>query len=235
MSNIVKGYTDYYTRSTGGMYPTEWLIRTFKGRYPKLKFNAQELKGLDLLEMGFGEGRNMPLFDEIGLRLHGVEISQQICDIAATKLRRYGIQADLRVGFNHATSFPATTFDCVVACHSFYYVTPGTTFKDNIIEANRILKPGGWFIADLVDSECYLFNDATQIDDGLYRCAKDPFGGIRDGALFQAFDSRDAIKDSFAPYFGAFSFGYQRNDFYGSQSNHHFLVCRKHQEHETPR
>ena len=227
MSKIIKGYTDYYTRSSGGIYPTEWLIRTFKGSYPELSFNPKELKGKPFLEMGFGEGRNMPLFHELGFDIHGIEISNEICKVAKKRLNALNIEVDLRVGFNHLTPFDDQTFECIVSCHSFYYVSPGTTFEDNIKEVVRILKPGGWFIADLVDSECYLFNGANYIDQGLYECITDPFGGIRDGALFQAFDSSIDIKKMFSKYFGEFSFGTQKNNFYGSQQNHHLLVCRK--------
>jgi ubiquinone/menaquinone biosynthesis C-methylase UbiE len=226
-SKIVENYTNNYLRSTGNVYPTEWLIRTFRGTYPNLKFSGKNLDGKNLLEIGCGDGRNMPLFHELGAKLHGTEVSQKICEVTTQRLKNLGMNIDLKLGFNHELPFNDSMFDCVVACHSFYYVSPNTTIKNNIAEVARVMKPGGWLFMDLIGSDCFLFKDATLLEDKLYRCNKDPFGGVRDGALFQAFDGDEEIKSKLSPYFKEFAFGYQGNNFWGSQQTHHLVACQK--------
>lgn len=226
MTAITQQYEIYYSATVGGIYPTEWLIRTFKGRYAGLKFKTSEISGGKLLELGFGDGRNMPLFEDCGLSISGTEISDKICQVAAAKLAPFGISPDLRTGFNDAIPFEDSTFDCVVACHSFYYIRPGTTFADNIAEACRVLKPQGWFIASLIDPECYLIENAKPLGGGLYECQNDPYG-VRKGELFQAFENEKQIEDAFAKQFRNFSFGHQFCDFYGLKTNYYLVVCQK--------
>ena len=226
MANITEQYEAYYSSTAGGIYPTEWLIRTFKGRYPKLTFHPKELKGGALLEVGFGDGRNMPLFNDCGFSIHGVEISQKICEIASTKLAAFGIKADLKVGSNNQIPFADNMFDCVVGCHSFYYVRPNTTFADNISEVVRVLKPGGWLIVSLITPNCYLFEGAKPVGDGLYCCQKDLYG-VREGELFQAFENEQQIKNNLAAHFDNFSFGHQFCDFYGLKTDYYLVACQK--------
>ena len=103
MSKIKDKYTDYYKSSNGNMYPTEWLIRTFRGKYPNLRFDPSTMKSKILLELGFGDGRNMPLFQELGFKLNGIEVSQDICSTANKKLLGLNINANLQEGANHLT------------------------------------------------------------------------------------------------------------------------------------
>ncbi len=226
MTSMAEKYEAYYNATAGGIFPTEWLIRTFKGRYPKLAFNVGELKGGKLLELGFGDGRNMPLFRDCGLLLHGTEISQKICDVADAKLQPFGIKADLRVGFNDRIPFPDALFDCVVGCHSFYYVRPDTAFADNIAEAARALKQKGWLVLSLITPDCFLLDNAEAAGNGLYCCRSDPYGA-RDGALFQVFENEQQISETFAPWFDNFSFGHQFCDFYGLKTHYYLVVCQK--------
>src|SRR5450755_4966188 len=101
MENVQKTYTDFHKKAVSGhMYPTEWVIRSFLGTYPNLNLDKSKYPNAKLLDLGFGDCRNMPLLNRCNFEIFGVEISAEIVDIANEKLRNIGIEAKLKVGTN---------------------------------------------------------------------------------------------------------------------------------------
>lgn len=126
-------YLEFYQKNKSNhLYPTEWVIRTMLGNYPKLKFNHEIYKNAKILDIGFGDCRNMPLLHNIGLEIYGVEISQQILNLAYQKLTKINISAKLKVGGNTNIPFEDDFFDIILASASMYYVDKNSTFNDNL-------------------------------------------------------------------------------------------------------
>lgn len=48
------------------------------GKYPELSFDKNSYAGGKSLDMGVVDGRNFELLDNIGLDIHGVEITEEI-------------------------------------------------------------------------------------------------------------------------------------------------------------
>ena len=90
----------YRERDPAHVYPVEFVVRAFLGNYPRHKTNASSYPGKYVLDLGFGDGRNMPLLNNLGMRVFGVEISQDICDLTQARMRRLGIDVETRVGRN---------------------------------------------------------------------------------------------------------------------------------------
>jgi SAM-dependent methyltransferase len=208
------------------LYPTEFLIRTMLGKYPNLTMD-RDYEGKALLDLGFGDGRNMPLFRNIGARIYGVEPDAQVCAMVAERLlREADIPSTLRSGTNSAIPFDDDFFDFVVACHSIYYVAGDQTFADNLREVSRVLRPGAWLVASLPDLENSVLANAERLQDGHWRITSDPFG-LRNGTVFRAFGSADEIAPAFQPWFEEFSIGTFRDDWYGLRVTGFAVVCRK--------
>ncbi len=55
MSGWIKLYSEQMP------WPSEYVIRIFRGRFPKLKVPEMLTKGSTVLDIGCGSGRNMPL------------------------------------------------------------------------------------------------------------------------------------------------------------------------------
>ena len=53
--------TFYRERDPTYIYPVEFVVRAFLGSYPRLKTDRSEYAGKCMLDLGFGDGRNMPL------------------------------------------------------------------------------------------------------------------------------------------------------------------------------
>ena len=207
------------------VYPVEFVVRAFLGRYPRLDRTVASYAGLKVLDLGFGDGRNMPLLSNLGMEVHGVEISESICAQAVARLRRLGVDLDARVGKNNAIPYPDQYFDQVLACHACYYVERGTSFADNVKEIARVAKPGAGFVFSLPVGTSYIMRGARDTGNGLMEIQNDPYG-VRNGYMLQKFDTEAEIALALAPEFGDLRIGACKNDFWGIEE-HVWVVVGK--------
>lgn len=207
------------------IYPVEFVVRAFLGTYPELRM-PKEYDDRHILDLGYGDGRNMPLLSNLGMKIWGVEISEDINRHVQDRLTKLGIQAELKVGTNAHIPYDDSFFQYVLACHSCYYVEPGDTFSDNIAEIARVLEPSGFFIASLPMLDTYILNGAKPLPDSHFEITNDPYG-LRNGIVFRAFSTEYEIRETLAPFFTDFSIGYCNDMFWGIHQKVWTVVCRK--------
>lgn len=215
----------YAADKSNAVYPVEFVVRAFLGTYPEIRM-PKEYDGKCILDIGYGDGRNMPLLSNLGMIIHGVEISEDINRHVQERLAILGIQAELKTGTNAHIPYNESFFQYVLACHSCYYVEPGDTFSDNLAEIARVLETGGYFIASLPMRDTYILNGARPLPDGHYEITNDPYG-LRNGTVFRAFDSDEEIRETFSPFFHNFSIGYCNDMFWGIHQKVWTVVCRR--------
>ena len=196
---IEKHYQDFYSqRNPEKVYAVEFVVRTLLGTYPGLKLDRTVYRGAKILDLGFGDGRNMPLLHDLGFEIHGVEISEEICRLTQSRMGRLGVPVRLETGTNSHIPFGDGAFDFTLACHACYYVSPGERFADNLREIARVLRAGGRFIFSLPKTDTYILKDAAPVGDGHYRITQDPY------------------VDELGVWFSDFALGLCENDFYGT-------------------
>lgn len=226
-SDLVNSYADFYrTRDPVHVYPVEFVVRAFLGNYPRLKTDKSAYPGKAVLDLGFGDGRNMPLLRNLGMSVFGVEVSDEICQRATSRMARLGIDITARVGQNCDIPFSDAAFDYVLACHSCYYVDPGTRFEDNAREISRVLKSGGCLVFSAPKATSYILRDARDLGDGHMEITNDPYG-LRNGGILKKFDRESDIEAALAPAFKDFAIGSCQNDFWGIDEHVWTVVCRK--------
>ncbi len=226
-SEIEEKYNAFYrAREAVHVYPVEFVVRAFLGTYPRLKTDKSELPGRRVLDLGFGDGRNMPLLSNLGMQVYGVEVSEEICQVGVERMAALGVTVEARPGRNHAIPFENGFFGHVLACHACYYVDPGTTFADNIAEIARVLQPGGLFVFSAPVGTSYIMDGAEDIGDGHMRIANDPFG-VRNGYVLKKFDVATEIVAAIQPYFTDARIGLCRNDWWGIEEHVWTVVCRR--------
>lgn len=225
--NNDENYTSYYRRAdVPNVYPTEWVIRSFLGSYPNLRIDKAELTGRTILDLGFGDGRNMPLLADMGLKIHGVEVTQDICNFIMERMAHAGVSVEARVGRNSQIPYEDAFFDHVLACSACYYIDEGQKFSDNLAEIARVMKQNGLFVHCLPMPTTFIMENALDMGEGHMRITQDPYG-VRVGAILKKFDSPEEIEHALSPWFTDIRIGSCRDDYWGSKVHLWFVVCRR--------
>ena len=228
MTGLETQYIKFYedTGKVIHLYPVEFVVRSFLGQYPHLNLDKTKFAGSRILDLGYGDGRNMPLLHNLKFEIYGVEISEKINRLADVRLQKLGISATLKVGRNTFIPFDGGVFQYILSCHSCYYVEEGTNFDDNLREVHRVLAPNGIFICSLPMHDTYILDKAEELSGGYYRIKNDPYG-LRNGTIFRAFKNQSEIVETLGKYFYEFSVGFGDDDFYGIHQKVWIVVCKK--------
>lgn len=185
-NKIIDQYSKFY-RENGKLYgrwPTEFLVRATMGSSYKLTQNTHFERALDL---GFGDGRNLNLLKSLFRDVHGVEISEEICQ----RVRSEFDGCTLTVGQSHTIPYEDSFFDLIAAVHSLYYCH-SASFDDILIECYRTIRPGGRLLFSVPKRSSYLLAGA-EIDKFGYAMIKNDPLKIRNGVKIKYFESFDDI------------------------------------------
>lgn len=99
--------------------------------------------GSTCLELGTGGGQNAIKYADLGLRVHGVDSSDELLKTAnKVALGRSDLEFS-NVDLNLKMPFKDASFDLVVVVGTLQYLLEPSAC---VREVNRILKPGGYFI-----------------------------------------------------------------------------------------
>lgn len=227
MENVKKSYTAFHKRhDPQHVYPSEWVIRTLLGQYPRLDLDKDRYPGAKILDVGFGDGRNWGLLHNLGFDIHAVEITKDIVSLGNKRAKTLGANVTLKIGRSSSIPFPDNYFDYLLASSSCYYVDAGTTFSDNVQEYQRVLRPGGILLATLPEANSSIFTGCIELEDGHVEIREDPWR-LRNGYVFKRFQSEKDIQKAFRQSFESLSIGLCCDDYYGIQINLFLLVCRK--------
>jgi SAM-dependent methyltransferase len=227
MENVKKSYTDFHkSKHSKHVYPTEWVIRTFLGKYPDLYLNKNPYSGAKILDLGFGDCRNMPLLKNCNFDIYGVEISEDIVSLAESQLASLGISSTLKKGSNTDIPFADNFFDYILACHSCYYVDKNTSFKDNLNEIARVLNKGGTLVASLPAPDNFILKNCDHLEDGHVIIRNDLYD-LRNGYIFKSFNSKQDVIDNFQTRFKNIVVCECKDNFWGVQINYFLVSCEK--------
>jgi len=207
-------------------FPAEYLVRIFMGRYPRLSLEPGSYAGATLLEVGFGDGRNLPLFEKLGCDVHGVEIASDICDRVRKQLLENGVSARLIVGFNDALPYPDAYFEYLVSWNSCYYLRPPALFEDHVREFTRVLKPGGLLVLSVPQPSNYLYREVETVAEGIVRVIAEPFGVLK-GVLLQYYETAIDWEAALGKGFSDFRHAGINADCFGVQNDHFLMVARR--------
>ena len=224
---LKENYKNLYTsKKSIKLYPTEFIVRSFLGTYSKIRPIKNITKSKKVLDLGFGDGRNLTFLNDIGYEVYGVEISEEIIESCKSFLELNRVNANLRVGSNQKLSFNSKFFDSIVACHSCYYVEKGSSFKDNLSEISRVLKNGGRFVFSVPSDKSYLLKNSKKLPDNHVVITEDPYN-IRNGAIIKFFKTKKEIYSDLSVYFKNIYIGKCENNWWGVKEYAWIVICEK--------
>lgn len=211
----------------GMAYPAEYVIRLFRGTYPRLDLSQEDFTGRTICDIGFGDGRHLAFLHQCGFEVAGVEITDSIVEQARHKLAGAGINHDwLRVGRNDRIPFDDATFDYLLSWNACYYMGEIEAFGTYVREFARVTRPGGRLVMSIPKQTCFIYRDSEPLRD-VYRVIRnDPFN-CRNGEVLRVFRDTDEIEAAFSPLFHDFTFGSIEDDCFGYDYHWHLIVCRR--------
>lgn len=218
-----------YSEQSEMAYPAEGVIRIFKGRFPGLSMNRDDHSGCSILDLGCGDGRHLPFFHGLGMKVSAVEITDAICEVLRSRMAGYGVDADIRTGHAGSLPFAEASFDRLLTWNSCYYMSLGQQkFEDHVSEMSRVLKPGGWIIASIPKKTSFIFRNSVEADNSDYRTIKgDYFDGKRNGEVMRCMADRADIEASFAGAFEALCHADLDLEWFGLAYHWHVFCARK--------
>lgn len=99
----------------------------------------------EVLEVAVGTGLNLPFYPDHGT-LTGLDLSEQMLDLARSRARQLGREVTLKQGTAHALPFADASFDTVMCTFGLCAIPDHDAAIDEMV---RVLRPGGRLI--LVD------------------------------------------------------------------------------------
>ena len=229
----MSGYIEQYKRLDQHVYPSEWVIRAFLGKYKNYSSPSRNKKNflLDksiyknkrILDLGYGDGRNLIFFKDLGMNVNGVEPFQEVVS-HSNKIFPW---ANLKKGKNCKIPFKNEEFDYLVASHSIYYLDEGQTLLESLSEALRVLKSQGNIFFTIPTSSNHYIKNAEKFSSNQWKI-KDEFYNVRYGQIIETIDNAeqlDAILNKLP--IKSYDFGFWDVDWWGTKESSYIISAFK--------
>ena len=216
-----------YLKNIAMTYPSEYVLRIFKGVYPKLNFDKSKLRDKKILDISCGDGRNLSVLKECGFKVYATEITPEIIEkVKANLTKRKLKKITLKEGSNDKLPFNDSFFDFLLSWNACYYMGKNTDFQKHIKEYARLLKPDGYLVLSIPKKTCFIYQGSKEFKKGYILVQNDPFN-LRNGEILRIFHSEKEIKKEFSQYFNRFIFASVHDDCFGLNYHWHLVICQK--------
>ena len=222
-NKIISNYENYYKRKkNNNLFPSELLIKIFLGTTTPI-YSKHKLKNKKILDLSFGDGRNLVFFKKLGLKVYGTEISSKIVKIITSKQK---LKDRFRVGTASDIPFQNSFFDYVVAYHSAYYLKEGDEIEKNLNEIFRIMKKKSYFFGTIPLKSNYYFKGAKYLKKNQFKIINDPLK-IRNNSVLACVKNKKELYKMLNKNFKKIRIGKFEMDFFGFKENFLFFTVEK--------
>lgn len=227
MTNAINNYISHY-KGIDRIYPSAFALKVFLGRFPDFSFRDENLQGRKILDLGFGDGRDIVLFSHLDLEVYGCEPELEVVEHRKEFFQNMNLNAELKTGINMSIPFENNFFDFLYSSAAMYYMpSKDHDIRDAMREANRVIKDQGYLIASFVTNKAHYIPSAEKVGNNLYRLT-DPFFKQRNGQLIYAYDSESELRSDLEDSgFGNIRIGKFEVDWFGIPESLLMTICQK--------
>ncbi len=169
-------------------------MKIFLGRNPGLDLRGVNFFGKSILEVGFGDGRDLVLFSNLGFNVFGVEVDEQVVKHTQRKLAESAVKTELRVGYNDETGFESNSLDYVYSAAALMYLRNElSSIHGTLSHIFDIVRPGGKLFATFTRSDSHIVEGSQRLDRNRI-IVKDPFFRQREGQLYWLHSSKEEVE-----------------------------------------
>ena len=224
--NLKKQYNKSVVDKKEIAYPAEYVIRIFKGDYPKLKLSKNKFSNKKVCDISCGDGRNLSFLHKCGFDVFGTEITKTIVNKTKKNLSKFGIKPILKVGTNSKIEFKDDFFDYLLSWNAVYYMGESLDFNSHVKEYSRVLKKNGYLIMSIPKLKFPYFKGSKKVKTGYCMIKNDPLK-TRNGQILRYFKNKEEIKKEISKKFKNFVFGSVEDDCFGYNYHWYLVVCQK--------
>jgi ubiquinone/menaquinone biosynthesis C-methylase UbiE len=226
ISNVEKRWNSKFLNTKNIAYPAEYVIRIFKGDYPKLKLSKNSFLKKKICDISCGDGRNLVFLNNCGFNIYGTEITQTIVNNTKKNLSKFNIKPILKVGNNSTIDFKDNFFDYLLSWSAIYYMGETLDFDSHVNEHARVLKKNGYLVMSIPKLSFPYFKGTKKLNSE-YCVIKNDNLKFRNGLTLRYFKNQSEIKKAFSKKFKNFIFGSVEDDCFGWNNNCHLVICQK--------
>ena len=132
-------------------------------------------RGVRVLDVGALHGANLAPFFDRGCECHGVEINDEMVELARTACKEQGVAAEIRTGVNTDLPYDDETFDLLTAVNVIHYEDDAVGLDAALTEYARVLKPGGRAFIVTGGPQHFIRESAERLGANRYRLGYDDF------------------------------------------------------------
>jgi ubiquinone/menaquinone biosynthesis C-methylase UbiE len=223
-SELKKKYEHYYeNQKIKNLFPSEFLVKIFLSQNHEF-IGRKKYNKLRLLDLSFGDGRNLNFFKKLGFKVYGTEISNKIINKVKNNLKSGHKDIVFKVGKSNYLPFKKNYFDYIVAHNSFYYLDENIEIEENLREIKRVMKKNSFFIGTAPKTNNYYFRNASKLGNKKY-LIKNDFLKIRNNSIICGFKSKNELKKLLQKFFKKISIGHSFNEFFKTKEYlYNFIV-----------
>ena len=179
------------------MFPTEYMLRAlFSNSYFDSSIEVE--LGMKALDVGCLYANNLIPFSDRGFDLYGVEINEDMIEIAKESSKTWGIVPRILKGNNRILPFENNFFDIVLSINAIHYENNRSSLLEALKEFKRVGKEKSTYLISTVSDEHIFHKTAKRLDENEYKLEVEDF---RSGQVMSYFDSIEHFSSTLKEFF----------------------------------
>lgn len=206
------------------VYPSEFCLKFFNGSN---KYKKLIKKNKKILDIGFGDGRDLILFDDLKMKVFGVEIHKKIVNEVKKNLNKLNKRPNLSVGTNIKTIYKNNFFDFIYSASTCSYLDNKNVSIDNIFShIYSLCKKNGYFFGFILGHKSSLIESSKPIKKNVF-CLNDNLK-IRDNTIYYSFKNKKELYNKLkSSKFRNIEIFESNLNWFSRKSQRFYFICRK--------